>query len=217
MHCQGISLRKNYIFYSIPKLCPQRWHSRTQKSTDSTQRILLRTQKSNQNLPGSLLEKSEKQNYIYNDRKDPDLTENTKQIILELAISRLKAGDTREMVRADLEAAGEHMSEEDWKDFLNEAVIKEVHRHNANLPAPDMTDYSPRPLDFHMENKISITCKDGKWSAEPASPEFLDWERHMLPTPGSKAIHCKGGIITSELLPETWDGVKKWQEENNKK
>ena len=137
--------------------------------------------------------------------------------MLETVISRLKEGDTREKIRAELEATGISMAEEDWRDFLNEAVLEEVRRHNASLPSPDTTGYSPWPIDFHPENKISISCKNGEWSATPASPEFLDWERHMLPTPGSKAIHCKGGIITSELLPDTWDGVKEWQKEHEDK
>lgn len=144
------------------------------------------------------------------------MTEHEKQFMQETTIARLKSGGTRENVRAELEAAGAAMSEKEWKDFLNDAVVEEVRRHNA-ANHPSLEGYEPRPTDFNLEGKVAITCRDGKWSAEKATPEFLEWERHQLPTPGSKALHCRGGIITSELLPDTWEGVKKWLKKNDKK
>lgn len=143
------------------------------------------------------------------------MTESQKQFILEDAIARFAAGDSREMVRTAISsilAPGLELSEDEWKDLLNEAVLEEANRHNAALPDfPDPDGYSPVPVDFHPEDKDIISCKGGTWSAEPADAEFLDRERCLLPKPGSKAIHCKGGIITSELLPDTWEGVKQWQ------
>ena len=144
------------------------------------------------------------------------MTEAQKTFILESAIVRLKAGDSREQVRATL-AVPPTTSPQVIDDLLNEAVIEEARRHNAALPAPDFSGYSPAPIDFHPEDKITITCKYGEWSASPADVEFLDRERHMLPMPGSKVIHSKNGIITSELLPETWEGVKEWQERRRKR
>ena len=152
------------------------------------------------------------------------MTENQKTFILESAIARLAAGDSREQVRAALirdlpdltmNPPSLYLKESDWKDLLNEAVLEEVRRHNEALPPPDLTSYSPGPIDFDA-GIIQISRKDGEWSADTGSIEALDHARHMLPIPGSKAIHSKGGIITSELLPDTWDGVKEWQARHRK-
>ena len=145
------------------------------------------------------------------------MTETQKILLLESAVARLKAGDSREQLRAALIDAFPGSDQIVDDDFLNEAVLEEVERHNAALPDfPDPSGYSPGPVDFHPENKIAISCKGGTWSAEPADAEFLDRERYMLPKPGSKVIHSKNGIITSELLPDTWEGVKAWQERRRK-
>ena len=147
------------------------------------------------------------------------MTENKKTFILESAILRLAAGDSREQVRAALirdlpdlamNPSSLYLNESDWKDLLNEAVLEEVRRHNDALPPVDFSGYSPGPVNFDAEI-TTITCENGEWSASPASVEFLERDRHMLPVPGSKVIHSKDGIITSELLPDTWDGVKEWQ------
>lgn len=152
------------------------------------------------------------------------MTEIQKTFILESAIARLAAGDSREQVRAALirdlpdltmNPPSLYLNESDWKDLLNEAVLEEVRRHNDALPPPDFTGYSPGPINFDA-GIISITRKDGEWSAGPADVEFLDRDRHMLPIPGSKVIHSKNGIITSELLPDSWDGVKEWQARHRK-
>lgn len=152
------------------------------------------------------------------------MTEIQKTFILESAIARLAAGDSREQVRAALirdlpdltmNPPSLHLNESDWKDLLNEAVLEEARRHNEALPEPDFFDYSPGPVNFDA-SITRITCENGEWSAEAAPVEFLDWDRHMLPTPGSKVIYCRNGIITSELLPDTWDGVKDWQARRRK-
>ena len=152
------------------------------------------------------------------------MTETQKTFILESAIARLAAGDSREQVRAALirdlpdltmNPPGLYLDESDWKDLLNEAVLEEARRHNDTLPPPDFTGYSPGPINFDA-GIISITRKDGEWSADTDRIEALDHDRHMLPIPGSKAIHSKGGIITSELLPDTWEGVKEWQAHRRK-
>ena len=148
------------------------------------------------------------------------MTESQKQFIMENAIARLAAGDSREQIRAAMTsilAPDLEISEDDWKELLNKAVLEEANRHNAALPDfPDPDGYSPAPIDFHPEDKITISCRGGTWSAGPADAEFLDRERCILPKPGSKAIHSKDGIITSELLPDTWEGVKQWQERRKK-
>ena len=152
------------------------------------------------------------------------MTETQKTFILESAIARLAAGDSREQVRAALirdfpdltmNPSDLYLDESGWKDLLNEAVLKEANRHNDALPPPDFTGYSPGPINFDAEI-ISITRKDGVWSADTDRIEALDHDRHMLPIPGSKVIHSKGGIITSELLPDTWEGVKEWQARRRK-
>ena len=135
------------------------------------------------------------------------MTYERKALMLETAIARLKAGDSREQIRADFITFIDSV--------LNEAVIEEARRHNEALPPPDFSDYSPGPIDFNA-GIISITRKDGEWSADTDSIEALDHARHMLPIPGSKVIHSKGGIITSELLPDTWEGVKEWQARRRK-
>ena len=160
----------------------------------------------------------------HNNNKKSPITESQKTFILESAIVRLAAGDSREQVRAALirdlpdftmNPPSLYLSESDWKDLLNEAVLEEARRHNEALPEPDFSDYSPGPVNFDA-SITRITCENGEWFAEAASAEFLDWDRHMLPMPGSKVIHSKDGIITSELLPDTWDGVKQWQERHRK-
>lgn len=135
------------------------------------------------------------------------MTYERKALMLETAIARLKAGDSREQIRADFIVFIDSV--------LNEAVIEEARRHNAALPPPDLPGYSPGPVNFDA-SITTITCKDGEWSAEPADVEFLDYDRHMLPVPGSKVIHSRGGIVTSELLPDTWEGVKEWQANRRK-